>query len=87
MFKKTVNFVSSHFQLVHLNSYRLLSSKHIEMEKQRFFSENEKSVKLKAKFFLKEMKYTLQQGTKDLRRDTKWLLRSLQANKDELTGY
>ncbi len=87
MFKKTVNFFSSHFQLVHRNSYRLLSSKHIEMEKQRFFSENEKSVKLKAKFFLKEMKYTLQQGTKDLRRDTKWLLRSLQANKDELTGY
>ena len=56
--------------------------------KAKLFSENQKTLWLKTKFFMKEMKYTLVQGSKDLWADFKWI-RNLYKNKQrfQFTGY
>lgn len=56
--------------------------------KAKLYEDNEKTLWLKAKFFLKEMKYTLVQGSKDLWADAKWI-RNLYRTKQrfEFTGY
>lgn len=65
--RKSANAIKT-VSLCSRNQYALLNSSHIEREKEIFFGEQEKTSLLKVKFFLKEMKYTIYQGFKDLRR-------------------
>lgn len=53
--------------------YGLLDHKEMEDLKKRMYSEG-KTWKMKVKFILKESKYTLVQGSKDLWTDFKWFL-------------
>lgn len=41
--------------------------------KVQIYSDRKQTLGLKTKFFLKEMKYTLVQGSKDLWADVKWI--------------
>lgn len=60
-------------RLLHRQSYGLLDHKKMEELKQKLFTDREKTLLLKAKFILKEAKYTLVQGSKDLWHDAKWI--------------
>ena len=68
--------------------YGLLEHKKMDEVKAKLFGAQEKTFYLKLKFILKEAKYTLAQGFKDLWRDTKWIIK-LYKNKtrSEFTGY
>lgn len=70
------------------NTYGLLEHKKMDDLKAKLYGDKEKTLWLKTKFFLKEMKYTLVQGSKDLWADVKWL-RKLKKTKPrfEFTGY
>lgn len=70
------------------NSFGLLEHKKMDDLKAKLYSDKEKTLWLKTKFFLKEMKYTLVQGSKDLWSDAKWI-RNLYKTKSrfEFTGY
>lgn len=48
--------------------------------KVQLYSDRKQTLGLKTKFFLKEMKYTLVQGSKDLWADVKWI-KNLYKNK------
>ena len=69
-------------------NYSLLEHKKMDEVKAKLFGDQEKTFYLKLKFILKETKYTLVQGSKDLWRDSTWLL-NLHRNKNrrEFTGY
>lgn len=60
--------------LIHNPKYFLLDHKKMEDLQKKLFSDREKTWMLKAKFFLKETKYTIVQGSKDLWNDTKWFI-------------
>ncbi len=74
--------------LTHRNNYYLLEHRKMDDLKAKLFGDQQKTLWLKTKFFLKEMKYTLVQGSKDLWADAKWI-RNLYKNKQrfEFTGY
>lgn len=61
-------------------NYRLLQHKKMDEVKAKLFGDQEKTFYLKLKFILKETKYTLVQGAKDLWRDSTWLF-ALHKNK------
>lgn len=67
-------------RLTYQNSYSLLEHRKMDDLKAKLFTDQEKTLWLKTKFFLKEMKYTLVQGSKDLWADAKWI-RNLYKNK------
>lgn len=48
------------------NTYGLLEHKKMDELKAKLYVDQEKTLWLKTKFFLKEMKYTIAQGSKDL---------------------
>lgn len=77
-----------HSKLIHRGVYQLLEHKKMDEEKAKLFGDQEKTFYLKLKFILRETKYTLVQGCKDLWFDTKWML-SLYKNKvrADFTGY
>ena len=56
-----------------MNQYGLLENKKMHDLKAKIYSDQEKTFWLKMKFFMKEMKYTLVQGSKDLWSDFKWI--------------
>lgn len=70
------------------SAYGLLQHKKMDEVKAKLYSDKEKTLLLKMKFFAKQMKYTLVQGSKDLWADVKWL-RKLKKTKPrfEFTGY
>lgn len=70
------------------NTYGLLEHKKMDELKAKLYSDQEKTLWLKTKFFLKEMKYTIVQGSKDLWAEAKWI-RNLYKTKSrfEFTGY
>ena len=74
--------------LVHRATYGLLDHKKMEEVKAKLFGDQERTFYLKLKFILKETKYTLVQGFRDLWRGTKWLynLRKTKT-RSELTGF
>lgn len=74
--------------MTHINAYGLLSHKKMHDLKVQLYGDQKVTFGLKAKFFLKEMKYTLVQGSKDLWADYKWI-RHLYKTKArfEFTGY
>ena len=59
--------------ITHRSTYCLLEHKKMHDLKTKLYSDKKLTFGLKAKFFLKEMKYTLVQGSKDLWSDTKWI--------------
>lgn len=71
------------------NTCKLLSSRHIMNEKSKFYQDEEETIKMKVKFILKQSKYTLIEGCKDLKRDTQWLIHNIKTkrNRQMLTGY
>lgn len=74
--------------LTHKNHYGLLNHHQMEELKKKLFTDRKKTLLLKAKFFLKEAKYTLVQGSKDLWNDTKWIVNLYKTKVDyEFTGY
>jgi hypothetical protein len=74
--------------LTHKNSCGLLNHHQMEELKKKFFTDREKTLLLKAKFILKEAKYTLVQGSKDLWNDIKWITNLYKSKVDyEFTGY
>lgn len=60
-------------RLTFRNCYGLLEHKKMDDLKAALYSDKEKTLWLKTKFFWKEMKYTLVQGSKDLWSDVKWI--------------
>lgn len=74
--------------LLHRNNYGVLDHHQMEKLKKKLFTDREKTLLLKAKFILKEAKYTLVQGSKDLWNDTKWIVNLYKTKVDyEFTGY
>lgn len=75
-------------RLTHRQQCGLLDHKKMEELKKKLFTDREKTLLLKAKFILKEAKYTLVQGSKDLWRDAKWIV-NLYKTKESIyfTGY
>jgi len=69
-------------------TYGLLDHKKMDDLKRKLFTDRDKTFLLKAKFFWKEMKYTLAQGSRDLWHDTKWIINLLRTKeKTDYTGY
>lgn len=67
--------------------YFLLDHHKMEAEKEKLFGDREKTMMLKAKFILKEAKYTIVQGCKDLWSDSKWLINlNKRKTKQQFTG-
>jgi hypothetical protein len=66
--------------LTYKNVYGLLEHKKMDDLKAKLLADQKNNALLKVKFFLKEMKYTLVQGSKDLWADFKWI-RNLYKNK------
>ena len=62
-------------RITHRPSYCLLEHKKMHDLKVKLYSDQKQTLGLKTKFFLKEMKYTLVQGSKDLWADVKWIYR------------
>lgn len=60
-------------RLLTKNHYKLLDHNKMEKVKSQIFGDNERTLYLKIKFILKETKYTLVQGSKDLWDDSKWI--------------
>jgi hypothetical protein len=85
MLRKALPRINS---VLHRNAYGLLEHKKMSDLKTKIYGDQEKSFWLKSKFFIKEMKYTLVQGSKDLWADFKWMrhLRKTKA-RFEYTGY
>ena len=61
--------------LLHKQNCGVLDHHKMEELKKKLFTDREKTLLLKAKFILKEAKYTIVQGSKDLWNDTKWLIK------------
>ena len=82
------NTLPGTFRLTHRSMYNLLEHKKIDQLKASLYGDQEKTLWLKTKFFAKEMKFTLVQGSKDLWADYKWI-RHLHKTKSrfEFTGY
>lgn len=67
--------------------YGLLDHKEMEIMKKELYSEG-KNWKMKLKFILKEMKYTLVEGSKDLWRDTVWFFKLYRRKQNQyFTGF
>ena len=74
--------------LTHKNLYGLLNHHQMEELKKKLFTDREKTLLLKTKFILKEAKYTLVQGSKDLWHDIKWITQLYRSKVSyEFTGY
>jgi LETM1 and EF-hand domain-containing protein 1 len=83
--KGTRMFKSLLFQRI---KYGLLNHNEMEKAKEKFFGDQERTLKLKIKFILKETKYTIVQGSKDLWQDAKWIIKLYKNKKSsEFTGY
>jgi LETM1 and EF-hand domain-containing protein 1 len=74
--------------VTHQNVYWLLSHKAIEDLKSQLLGVQKSTMSIKVKIFLREMKYTIIQGSKDLWADVKWFW-NLKRTKPrfEYTGY
>lgn len=55
------------------NRYHILDHNKMEKLKDQIYGDNKRTLSLKLKFILKETKYTIVQGTKDLWEDAKWM--------------
>jgi hypothetical protein len=53
-------------RLTHHTSYSLLDHKKMDDVKKKLYTDREKTIMLKLKFILKETKYTIVEGSKDL---------------------
>lgn len=74
--------------LTHRNTHGLLNHHQMEELKKKLFTDREKTLLLKTKFILKEAKYTLVQGSKDLWNDIKWITNLYKHKVSyEFTGY
>lgn len=74
--------------LTHRNTYGVLNHHQMEQLKKKLFTDREKTLLLKAKFILKEAKYTIVQGSKDLWNDIKWITNLYKTKVSyEFTGY
>lgn len=71
MHAKTLLRVS---RLVTPNRYYVLDHNKMEKMKDQMFADKKRTLSLKLKFILKETKYTIVQGTKDLWEDAKWII-------------
>ena len=70
------------------SAYNLLDHNYIKDVKDKMYQEQEPSMYLKIKFLLKETKYTLFQGCKDLWLDMKWLVNLYRKKRTiEFTGF
>lgn len=70
MLKKTLLKITT---ITQRNAYGLLSHKKMHDLKVQLYGDQKVTFGLKAKFFWKEMKYTIVQGSKDLWADYKWI--------------
>lgn len=87
MLRQTVKSVAGKL-LTTPNRYGLLDHKEMETLKTKVFSDREKTLLLKTKFLLKEAKYTIVQGSKDLWHDKNWIINLYKKKeKSEFTGY
>jgi LETM1 and EF-hand domain-containing protein 1 len=74
--------------LTHRASCGLLNHHQMEELKKKLFTDREKTLLLKTKFILKEAKYTIVQGSKDLWNDIKWITNLYKTKVSyEFTGY
>ena len=88
MIKKVLPLLKPRPSLTPPNAYFLLDHDKVEKAKAKFFGDQERTLKLKIKFILKETKYTIVQGSKDLWADTKWIYNLYKSKKRaEFTGY
>lgn len=60
-------------RLTHRNTHSLLDHKKMEDIQKKLFTDRQKTWMLKLKFILKEAKYTIVQGSKDLWYDAQWI--------------
>lgn len=70
MLRKTLPKVG---QITFRNTYGLLEHKKMDDLKAKLYRDQQKTLWLKTKFFLKQMKYTIAQGSRDLWADYKWI--------------
>lgn len=85
MFRRSLPLAS---KLLHRNVYSLLKHTKMDEEKAKLFGDQERTFYLKLKFILKETKYTLVQGSKDLWNDCTWLTKLYKRKtRAEFTGF
>ena len=78
---RVVSKISRMPMLTHCNAYYLLDHNKVEKAKEKFFKGKERTLKLKIKFILKETKYTIVEGSKDLWTDAKWIFQLYRTKK------
>lgn len=75
-------------KLLRTNRYFLLDHNKMEEAKAKIFVDDKKTLALKIKFILKETKYTIVQGSKDLWADGKWIINLYKTKtRSQFTGY
>ena len=75
-------------RLTYRPAYNVLDHKYMEDIKKKLYTDREKTWILKSKFILKEAKYTIVQGSKDLWEGAKWIIKLYKNKKQpDFTGF